>query len=432
MIVEKGKRLFVIAAFSIIFILFLSIILGLAFRKQVAEKKTQAAIKQAHQINWEEIYPYNTTIELVDNNAMPEVIDNSIMSKVDKIVQKIKNASIKNWTMFLYNYEDIAKLGYIINSRLTDPSVGVIYVKLKNGHWIIPQQSKISLSDAKSIIVLYASLQQYLQKNGIPFLYFFTPLNECAVDNELPNGVISYSNENNDTYIEAAKYYNVDYVDLRTSLHQDNLDHYSMFYATDHHWTVEAGLWAASKIIKEINSRYGFSMPDPYEAGPYQSVRYEKAEFGSAGQGVTKYVVQPEDLVIPYPQFKTNYRLEIPNKGIDTTGSFEEIFIDNKTLQEVISQGGGYAFEAILYGNMPYVKISNYNNPNGPKILMIRDSFAVCVAPYLAESCSELVLIDTRVSYGVFSGSIISCIKDFKPNVVLALLNVPQAIVLNK
>ena len=51
MIVERGKRLFVIAAFSVIFILFLSIILGLVFRKQVTEKKTQAAIKQAHQIN---------------------------------------------------------------------------------------------------------------------------------------------------------------------------------------------------------------------------------------------------------------------------------------------------------------------------------------------------------------------------------------------
>ena len=97
-----------------------------------------------------------------------------------------------------------------------------------------------------------------------------------------------------------------------------------------------------------------------------------------------------------------------------------------------MAQGGGYAFEAILYGNMPYVKISNYKNPNGPRILMIRDSFAACVAPYLAESCSELILIDTRVSYGVFSGSIISCINDFKPDVVLALLNVPQAIILNK
>ncbi len=31
-------------------------------------------------------------------------------------------------------------------------------------------------------------------------------------------------------------------------------------------------------------------------------------------------------------------------------------------------------YAKILYGNPPYISITNYNNADGPKVLMIRDS----------------------------------------------------------
>lgn len=77
-------------------------------------------------------------------------------------------------------------------------------------------------------------------------------------------------------------------------------------------------------------------------------------------------------------------------------------------------------------------KITNYNNPNGPKVFMIRDSFSIVVASYLAASCSELVMIDTRPNNGNFTGSVINCINSFEPDIVLAFQYSPQVIKLNK
>ena len=173
-------------------------------------------------------------------------------------------------------------------------------------------------------------------------------------------------------------------------------------------------------------------MVDPHKNIDYDYVTYKNAEFGSAGRGVTHYVAESEDFIMLYPKFETNYRLEIPNKGIDVTGAFKDIFIDYEGLNELMDNGGGSAYGKILFGNQPYEKITNLNNPNGPKILMIRDSFSIVVAPYLAESCSELVMLDTRPSTGNFTGSIINCINSFQPDIVLAFQSSPQNIKLNK
>ncbi len=437
---RKGNRLFVIATLSIVFVLFFAIAYGVVFKNKITNKKLeQTRSKSTVQINWEELYPFTTTVETVDSNINQDTTTSSSVSKVDtilnKVLNKLKSLSTKNWATFIENYTDLARLGYIVNSRLTDPSIGRSYVRLKNGYWIT-RSSKMLLSDAQKAIAPYASLQKHLNKSGIPFLYFYAPMKECALDNELPNGIVSYTNEKIDTYLDVMNSFQMDYVDLRKNLHNDNLDHYEMFYVTDHHWTVEAGLWAASKIAQEVNSRFGFSMRDPYDVGEYNLVKYENAEFGSMGKGVTKYVAQSEDFIIPYPAFETKYRLEIPNKEIDVTGSFEEIFIDHEGLQKIVEQKGytdsGSAYGQILYGNPPYQKITSLNNPDGPKVLMIRDSFSIVVAPYLAESCSELLMLDTRPDNGYFTGSIISCIEEFNPDIVLALQCSPQSITLNK
>ena len=246
-------------------------------------------------------------------------------------------------------------VGYVITSRLTDPSIGNQYIRLKNGYWILASQKDTS-DKAKEVIVSYVSLQHYLADKGIKFLYFYTPSKDCDIDNEYPDGVHSYVNENIDHNLDIMSNYGLNYVDLRKSLHDDGLNHYELFYKTDHHWTVWAGLWAASKVSKEITDRFGIKMIDPITICDYTPVTYKKAEFGSYGNGVTHYVAEPEDFTIYYPECKTNYRLEIPNKEIDVTGSFEEIFINYDELRKDEDSGGGYAYEKILYGNVPFEK----------------------------------------------------------------------------
>lgn len=424
---KKTNKIFVIVSIAFIFVLFISLIGSRLFQKQLEDAKNLRT-RHISSIKWEEIYPYDTQIELVSSE-----VENIDISITEKIVNKIKKFSnVGNSTArLLYFYDDIAKTGYVITSRLTDPSVGNQYIRLKNGYWIAASQKGTS-DKAKEVIAPYVSLQHYLDDKGIKFLYFYTPSKDCDIDNEYPDGVHSYVNEKIDHNLDIMSNYGLNYVDLRKNLHNDGLNHYEMFYKTDHHWTVFAGLWAASKVTKELNTRFGIKMVDPVDICDYQPITYKKAEFGSYGNGVTHYVADSEDFTIYYPENKTHYRLEVPNKEIDVEGTFEDIFIDQEGLKKVEVEGGGSAYGKILYGNPPYEKITNYDNPNGIKILMIRDSFSIVVAPYLAASCSELVMLDTRPNNGYFTGSIINCINKFNPDVVLAIQSSPQSISLNK
>ena len=278
----------------------------------------------------------------------------------------------------------------------------------------------------------YASLQKYLEGEDIDFLYFYIPLKMCSVDPQLPDGVSVYTNENIDTHLEAMDYFGIKYVDFRENIHGEGLNHHAMFYKTDHHWTVETGLWASREMAREMNETYGYALDDTYDVDQYELKTYPKAAFGSEGWGVTHFVAESEDITIPFPKFETNYRLEIPNKGIDATGTFAELFIDYEKLDLIMKEGGCGAYEQILCGNTPYTKITNLNHPEGIKVLMLKDSFAIAVAPYLAELCSELVMLDVRSDNGNFTGSIISCINEFEPDIVLTCQFRPHVIKLNQ
>ena len=427
---KRQNRLFVILFFIVTFFLFVMIVGAKALFKQTIRRQAEETRNESIvEIDWEQRYPYDTLVDEVKYDA-----NEGESSRVAEIEAKIKNISTlgNTWIKLLYYYADISKVGYVINSFLTDPSVGDSYIKTRNGYWMQVESKRLSLDEAKEGIAPYATLQKYVEDKGIDFLYFYTPSKLCAVDPQLPYGVVTYTNDNIDAYLNALDYYGIDYVDLRKMIHDDGLDHYSLFFKTDHHWTVESGLWCASEIAKLLNEQYGYPLSGNYDLENYELITYEGAEFGSQGEGVTRFVADPEDFSIPIPKFETNYRIEVPNKGVDVSGAMSDIFIDHEGIKEMGENDGGSAYELLMYGNVPYAKITNLDNPNGPKVFMIKDSFSIAVVPYLASSCSELVMVDTRIENGNFTGSIINCINESNPDIVLAFLSEPQRIKINK
>lgn len=423
---EKTKIVLIVEFLLLIVILFIALIGGRAFRN-IGVDGNDVKATDTVDVNWEEMFPYEHTVEMVETPSIPTKV-----SKTDRFVGlMLKFGRIgSNWAKSMFMYDYIAKAGFVIQSRLSDPSVGNTYIKLKNGSWTELVSEQVSTDGANKAVAPYVSLQNYVE--GKDFLYFYAPVKLCKYDPQLPDGVVSYANENIDAYIASMKAYNMNYVDMRENMHSDGLNHYSMFYVTDHHWTVEAGLWAASVVTSELNNRFGWSMKDPMKLGQYDYVTYENAEFGSAGVGVTHFVADSEDFTIPYPMFDTNFRLEVPSKNVDDKGSFRELFVDEEKIYSLMEDGGGSAYGKILYGNQPYERITNLSMEDGPRILMIRDSFSIAVAPYLAEVCSELVLLDVRPTNGNFYGSVVNCIDTVNPDIVLVFQNAPYNITLNK
>ena len=49
----------------------------------------------------------------------------------------------------------------------------------------------------------------------------------------------------------------IDYVDLRDNIRQEGIDPMSLFFRTDHHWTVPAAKWAAQITAQKLNDTFG-------------------------------------------------------------------------------------------------------------------------------------------------------------------------------
>ena len=65
----------------------------------------------------------------------------------------------------------------------------------------------------------------------------------------------------------------------------------------------------------------------------------------------------------------------------------------------------------------------NRKNPEGPKVLLVRDSFACALTPFLALSCSELITVDLRY----FQGDLLETVEAQQPDLVLTLYTASSA-----
>ena len=60
----------------------------------------------------------------------------------------------------------------------------------------------------------------------------------------------------------------------------------------------------------------------------------------------------------------------------------------------------GNPYVTFAGGDWGKATVTNHLNPDGPKVVMIRDSFACAVTPFFALQCSELTTIDLRAYKG--------------------------------
>ena len=430
---DKANKIFSIGALAVVFMLFIQLITGVvAYKIFGINLASDSKLSENIEIDWEALYPFDSALDAPEGQAVNTVEYNNaqkwdfdmLFNIYGKILEKL-NTIGEICAGHMFKYESISKLGYAINTFITEPKPVGKYIRLNNGCLTTVASEEASNQVRKKVVAIY-ELNNYLNNKNIPFVYIQSAVKNCKYDMELVNEAKDYTNKNIDKLLLGLDNADIDYIDMRDELHKKYDDHYQLFYKADHHWNVNAGFWACGVIEDVLQERYGINFCTDYnDESLYENKLYKYAMFGSAGNSVTHFVEESEDFAILFPRFDTNFRLTIPDKGINSSGSFEELFVDYASLDEAISNGGGYAYETILYGNRPLVQIKNNNNKGGPKVLMIRDSFSIAVAPYMALGCSELDLIDVRASNGNFSGSIRAYADQMKPDIVIMLVSSP-------
>ncbi len=242
-------------------------------------------------------------------------------------------------------------------------------------------------------------LKESAEKKGTKTLFINPPDKYTEGFSQFDNGFPA--NDTNTTQDEFLTYLHnngVPTLDLRKPILESGLPYEKLFYKTDHHWTVEAAFIGFCAIVEDMESRYGVQLdPDGFyrDLNNYDTYYYPQSMLGSMGRGSGINYSGLDDFTLITPKFKTDLTWEAQDLDGDKkmkTGSFEESILQ----LDLLSSKKVYSiskYDTYIETINPWDKITNNNNPNGPKILCIRDSFFSPTLSFLSSLTSEIHMI---------------------------------------
>lgn len=269
---------------------------------------------------------------------------------------------------------------------------GSTYIRLDNGQ-LVYQSSETEIEKKAENIEKFAG---FCQENNAQFLYVNFP-SKPASDSELIEiGYPSYANQNADALLHNLEEKKIEYLDLRESIKSHNMDFYSLFYKTDHHWNADAGIFATQEIVSKINKDFRLDLDTVcLENDNFSKQVYTNCWLGETGRVMTKTYSGLDDFIVIKPLYDTSLRYDADESDLHKEGDFsillnEEMYTNNNN--KIYNTSWHYSY---LYSNFGEATITN-NLKDEPKVLLIKDSFALVVAPYLALTTGQVTLWDMR------------------------------------
>ncbi len=364
-------------------------------------------------IDWKAKYPFEKD---EDNNV--EENSKDILTIYLKGMNNIKNKLNAGTTVNLPYYEKIVESSYIydktINYTLASNQNELAKVKLYGDYW-----GTISMPLTANIEKVEKDIEkfgEFTDNIGANLLYVQAPI---KIEKNSPYLSNIYLNVNIAAdYILNEIENKIDYLDLRSKITKTGEEYLKLFFKTDHHWTPRAGIWATGEIIDELNSRYNYGLDKTVvsDINNYNIETYYNSYLGSEGRSVTLFNAKPEDFEVITPKFDTELHVNIPERQIDKTGTASETLYDRtKLIEKNPYKTDNYA--VYTYGNKALVEIENMKVRNGIKLLVLKDSFANVISPFLSLTVQNYSIIDTRY----FKGSVKNYIKEYKPDTILII-----------
>jgi hypothetical protein len=262
-------------------------------------------------------------------------------------------------------------------------------------------------------------LDDFCRTRKINFAYVQAPHKISSQDKI--SGTADFSNQNADDLLFLLKESGVEFLDLRQKIREDNLNHRSLFYRTDHHWKTETGLYASKKILEFMNEKFGFeSDTEKLDAENFTVKTWREWFLGSQGKKVTLARCTPDDFSLIFPKYETLFRYVLPSKKMDETGSYSVAY--DMTQVEKKDYYARSPYHANNFGDRPLIQIENLLDAEKKRILIMHDSFGDCVISCLALAEKNVDSIDLRH----FTGSVKNFIVQTSPDAVLVLYNPSQ------
>lgn len=294
-------------------------------------------------------------------------------------------------------------------------------VKMDSGG-LSSQSKKIETKDIVKIVEIINRLKSVSEKYGAKFLYCAAPTKQQY--EKTPENIDNYAEENYQTFLNQMDASQIPYLDFKKKLDSSEIDVDNMFYLTDHHWKASTGFFCTGALCRELKEKYGFLYDEKYlDISNYTNQSYSNHFLGSFGKKVGTYFTWhgADDFDLITPNFETTMTEEQPFKGRVRKGSFDDTVLYMENMKKDYYNVNTYA--TYSGGDFRLQIMKNKSNPNGKKILLIRDSYACVVAPFLSLNSSELHICDMR-NYDSYVGEKINAseyIQKIHPDYLIVL-----------
>ena len=190
-------------------------------------------------------------------------------------------------------------------------------------------------------------------------------------------------------------------VDLTKPL-KKHKDEY-IYYKTDHHWTSLGAKYGFQEIMKSLGQKIHKRTPKVV-ADNFLGTTYNKIHYASQKDLITRYDSDSE-----FPK---------DTCGVDIIDSGEESHMNDIYDKKALKKEDKY--EYFMGGNFGVVSIHSHNTTNGKTLVLIKDSFANCMVPFLTDNYENIIMIDPRY----LGGSIMDALSDIgKIDTMVVLFN---------
>lgn len=240
------------------------------------------------------------------------------------------------------------------------------------------------------------TINKFSSNDQINYSFLLAPTSYETYSEYLPKNHLGINE------LDTIKYYrehlNIPLIDVSKTFN-DNKDKYQLYYQTDHHWT-SYGAYLAYQEYCKLNNL------------PYHDI----SEF-TVKEVSDKFYGTLYSKTIPFNQIPDKiHRFDLASSSFNVNyGTYQSDSLYNDTY---LNKKDKYSY--FLDNNHPLIKITNNNIHDGSNLLIIKDSYANSLIPFLANDYEKIYVIDPRY----YSASISEYIEDNNIENVLFIYNV--------
>lgn len=223
-------------------------------------------------------------------------------------------------------------------------------------------------------------------------MLMLVPTSISIYDEYLPR---YYKNSQIDTLNYIYDNINFDKINVYDIL-KENKDNYQLYYYTDHHWTIYGAYLAYLEYCK-------FNNINSYKLEDFKITQVSNEFKGTLYSKILKET--SNDIIYRVDKDDIKYELKYIDHTTDTL--YDDSYLDKKD-----------KYSYYLSNNSSIIEIET-NVDNNEELLIIKDSYANSIIPFLINHYKKIVIIDPRY----YKSSIIEYVKDNKIKKVLFLYN---------